>query len=58
MERSTGRLRGKAAIITGAVRCIGRATAVAFARECADVMGIDITGPVSSTLDVVAATHA
>jgi hypothetical protein len=38
----TGRLRGKAAIITGAARGIGRATAVAFARESADVMGIDI----------------
>jgi SDR family mycofactocin-dependent oxidoreductase len=51
-----GRLRGKAAIITGAARGIGRATAVAFAREGADVMGIDIAGPVSSTLEVVQAT--
>jgi NAD(P)-dependent dehydrogenase (short-subunit alcohol dehydrogenase family) len=52
-----GRLRGKAAIITGAARGIGRATAVAFAREGADVMGIDIAGPVSSTLEVVPATQ-
>lgn len=51
-----GRLQGKAAIITGAARGIGRATAVAFAREGADVMGIDIAGPVSSTLEVVPAT--
>jgi SDR family mycofactocin-dependent oxidoreductase len=51
-----GRLRGKAAIITGAARGIGRATAVAFAREGADVMGIDVAGPVSSTLEVVPAT--
>jgi len=48
----TARLRGKAAIITGAARGIGRATAIAFAREGADVMGIDIAGPVSSTLEV------
>jgi NAD(P)-dependent dehydrogenase (short-subunit alcohol dehydrogenase family) len=51
-----GRLLGKAAIVTGAARGIGRATAVAFAREGADVMGIDIAGPVSSTLEVVPAT--
>jgi NAD(P)-dependent dehydrogenase (short-subunit alcohol dehydrogenase family) len=42
--------------VTGAARGIGRATAVAFAREGADVMGIDIAGPVSSTLEVVPAT--
>jgi NAD(P)-dependent dehydrogenase (short-subunit alcohol dehydrogenase family) len=52
----SGRLHGKAAIVTGAARGIGRATAVAFAREGADVMGIDIAGPVSSTLEVVPAT--
>lgn len=52
----SGRLRGKAAIITGAARGIGRATAVAFAREGADVMGIDIAGPVSPTLEVLPAT--
>ena len=47
-----GRLQGKAAIITGAARGIGRATAIAFARAGADVMGIDIAAPVSETLDV------
>src|SRR6202046_5777995 len=59
MQKTTaglGRLAGKAAIVTGAARGIGRATAVAFAREGADVMGIDITGPISSTLEVAPAT--
>jgi NAD(P)-dependent dehydrogenase (short-subunit alcohol dehydrogenase family) len=55
-DRPSSRLRGKAAIITGAARGIGRATAIAFAREGADIMGIDIAGPVSSTLDVEPAT--
>lgn len=56
MNGVAGRLRGKAAIVTGAARGIGRATAVAFARHGADVMGIDIAGAVSPTLDVVPAT--
>ena len=39
----TGRdLVGKVAVVTGAARGIGRATAVAFARGGADVVGIDI----------------
>jgi NAD(P)-dependent dehydrogenase (short-subunit alcohol dehydrogenase family) len=56
MTTNSGRLQGKAAIVTGAARGIGRATAVAFAREGADVMGIDVAGPVSTTLDVVPTT--
>jgi NAD(P)-dependent dehydrogenase (short-subunit alcohol dehydrogenase family) len=32
-QGTMGRLRGKAAVVTGAARGIGRATAIAFARE-------------------------
>ncbi len=39
-------LRGKIAVVTGAARGIGRATAVAFARQGASVVGIDICAPV------------
>lgn len=52
----SGRLKGKVAIITGAARGIGRAAAIAFARERATVVGIDIAGPVSSTLEVMPAS--
>ena len=47
----TGRLTGKIAVITGAARGIGRATAVAFAREGADVVGIDLAHHASPTTD-------
>ncbi|HEY3953389.1 MAG TPA: SDR family NAD(P)-dependent oxidoreductase, partial [Streptosporangiaceae bacterium] len=36
--RGSGRLEGKAAVITGADSGIGRAVAIAFAREGADVL--------------------
>ncbi len=52
----SGVLAGKVAVITGAARGIGRATAVAFAHAGADVLGIDIAGPVSAALDVEQAT--
>jgi NAD(P)-dependent dehydrogenase (short-subunit alcohol dehydrogenase family) len=45
-QRGT-RLQGKTAVITGAARGIGRAIAAAYAEQGADVMGIDICGPVS-----------
>ena len=41
-------LAGKAAVVTGATRGIGRATAVELAANGADVVALDIAGPVSS----------
>ena len=53
-----GILDGKVAFVTGAARGIGRSSAVAMARQGASIVGIDIAGPVSATLDVTPATHA
>lgn len=50
-----GRLSGKVALITGAARGIGRAQAVRFAQEGADIIGIDLCGGVD-TVVVPAAT--
>ncbi|WP_273733285.1 mycofactocin-coupled SDR family oxidoreductase [Mycolicibacterium septicum] len=44
----TGRLRGKTALITGAARGIGRAQAVRFTEEGADIIAIDVCGPIES----------
>jgi NAD(P)-dependent dehydrogenase (short-subunit alcohol dehydrogenase family) len=46
------------AVVTGAARGIGRASAVAMARAGADIVGIDVAGPVSATLDVEPAAPA
>ncbi|MEY2486427.1 MAG: hypothetical protein QOH39_2075 [Verrucomicrobiota bacterium] len=55
-ELPSSHLRGKMAVVTGAARGIGRATAVAFAREGADVAGIDINAPVDVRSGVKPAT--
>ena len=45
-DRLTGQLAGKVAFVTGAARGIGRAIAVEYAREGADVALFDITAPI------------
>lgn len=51
-------LKGKIAIVTGAARGIGRATAVAFAREGANIVGIDICAPICQSSGVKPSTPA
>jgi NAD(P)-dependent dehydrogenase (short-subunit alcohol dehydrogenase family) len=50
----SGRLSGKVCVITGTGGSMGRATALAFAREGASVVGCDMTvEPAESTVEVV-----
>jgi NAD(P)-dependent dehydrogenase (short-subunit alcohol dehydrogenase family) len=56
MLEQDGCLRGKVAVVTGAARGIGRAVAVAFAREGADIISLDICAPVDARSGVEAST--
>ncbi|CAM2764065.1 3-ketoacyl-ACP reductase [Mycobacterium intermedium] len=46
----SGRLAGKIALITGAARGIGRAQAVRFGQEGADIVALDICGPIETVI--------
>ena len=46
VANGAGSLKGKVAVVTGAARGIGRAAAIALAREGADIAGIDRCAPV------------
>jgi NAD(P)-dependent dehydrogenase (short-subunit alcohol dehydrogenase family) len=64
-ERSAGPIRpgrgsvlsDKVAVVTGAARGIGRAIAVEMAANGADVIAVDIAGPVSSASNAIPATQ-
>lgn len=52
-----GKLEGKVAFITGAARSQGRSHAVRLAREGADIIAVDIAGPVPSITSYPPATE-
>ena len=56
MTASGGPLGGRVAFITGAARGQGRAHAIRLASEGADIIAIDICGPVSDTITYPPAT--
>ncbi|MDT5398212.1 MAG: hypothetical protein QOK33_1443 [Mycobacterium sp.] len=56
MAASNGTLEGRVAFVTGAARGQGRAHAVRLASEGADIIAIDICGPISDTVTYPAAT--
>jgi SDR family mycofactocin-dependent oxidoreductase len=56
MAAGNGTLEGRVAFVTGAARGQGRAHAVRLANEGADIIAIDICGPVSDTVTYPPAT--
>ncbi|WP_373203104.1 mycofactocin-coupled SDR family oxidoreductase [Mycobacterium marinum] len=58
MAAQTGSLDGRVAFVTGAARAQGRSHAVRLAREGADIIAMDICGPVSETITYAPATAA
>ncbi|GAB89660.1 mycofactocin-coupled SDR family oxidoreductase [Gordonia rhizosphera] len=54
----TGRLEGKVAFISGAARGQGRSHAVRMAEEGADIIAVDVCGPVTGETAVAPATSA
>lgn len=57
MTGSGGNLQGRVAFITGAARGQGRAHAIRLAEEGADIIAIDVCGPVSDTITYPPATE-
>src|ERR1700734_3477124 len=53
-----GRVQGKVAFITGAARSQGRSHAIRLAQEGADIIAVDIAGPVESVTAYPGATEA
>ncbi|PRC58971.1 SDR family mycofactocin-dependent oxidoreductase, partial [Mycobacterium sp. ITM-2017-0098] len=51
-----GRVEGKVAFITGAARGQGRSHAVRLAEEGADIIAIDVCGPISPHTQIPPAT--
>jgi SDR family mycofactocin-dependent oxidoreductase len=51
-----GRVEGKVVFITGAARGQGRSHAVRLAQEGADIIAIDVCGPISSNTQIAPAT--
>lgn len=58
MAAEHGSLQGRVAFVTGAARAQGRSHAVRLAREGADIIALDICGPVSDSVTYPAATPA
>ena len=52
-----GRVAGKVAFITGAARSQGRSHAIRLAQEGADIIAVDIAGPVESVTAYPGATE-